>query len=60
MSLDEISREEAKELLDNAQFGFIIVGSTHDIPSIGEIPMGEKKMKVELDKYKFGDIDGDD
>ena len=52
---EEITVEEAKQLVGDAEYGTLILGSVEDVPSIGTVPIEERKKKIEVDTYRFGE-----
>lgn len=48
----KITREMAHELIDNADYGVIIVGTIDPVPEIGSVD--EHKIKVSADTFRFG------
>lgn len=52
----EVSKETAKEMIDNAEFGFLILHETEPIPSLGSIPPDERKVKITSEVYSFGEL----
>lgn len=51
-----VSKEEAKALIDDLQFGFIITASIDDVPTIGTVPPGELKKEISAETYRFGEL----
>ncbi|KDE59820.1 hypothetical protein EL22_16980 [Halostagnicola sp. A56] len=57
---DKISRERAKELIDEHQAGRIIVTDIEPKPTIGTVPEDERELEGELEAYRFGELGVDD
>lgn len=49
----KITREQAKALVDNAQFGTLVIGELRPVPVIGTVEEREKEPHV--DSFQFGD-----
>lgn len=51
----QISRQEAKERVETADFGVVITGVLEPVPTIGEVDVQE--FDTEVVSYEFGDWD---
>lgn len=51
---EEISKEEAKSLIEESGRGILIVKSVEEIPIIGEVKPEDRKVKVDVESYSFG------
>lgn len=54
---NKISKQEAKQLVEQSDFGYLIVGDIEPIPVIGEVDPEEIKHRTDVDKYEFGKTD---
>ncbi|WP_226041568.1 hypothetical protein [Natrinema sp. DC36] len=54
---EEISREEAKRLIDETDRGILVVMNAETIPCLGDIPPEERRAKLSSEGYKFGDLE---
>ena len=52
---ERISRRQAKALVEDADWGVIMVGNFVPIPTIGEVPLEEMRMTAEFHTYRFGE-----
>lgn len=52
MTSDEITREEAKQLVDEADRGILTVVNAEPVPAIGEVD--EHELEVTTEMYSFG------
>lgn len=54
----EVTREEAKELVGDAEFGFLVLGESEHIPVIGSVEdTDELKKSMSVNHYRFGDVE---
>lgn len=54
----EVTRSEAQELVEGAEFGFLVLGEVEEIPVIGSVEeMDEIDRKMEINHYRFGDVE---
>lgn len=55
---EHISKQRAKELIESADFGSILVATIDQepIPAIGTVPIEEREHRVEstMERYRFG------
>ena len=51
---EEISKEEAKSLIEESDRGILVVKSVEEIPVIGEVKPEDRKVKVDAESYLFG------
>lgn len=58
MTETHVSKHRAKELIESADFGSILVASveTEPVPTIGTVPIEERTVRVEssMETYSFG------
>lgn len=54
MTREEISRETAKELVDEAAFGFLVIGDAEPKPTLGTVPLDELEYEISVETYRFG------
>jgi len=54
MTREEISRETAKELVDEAEFGFLVIGDVESKPTLGTVPLDELECEISVETYRFG------
>jgi len=54
----KISRERAKELIDDHQAGRIIVTDLEPVPTIGDVPVDELAFESSIETYRFGELEG--
>lgn len=52
-----ISREEAKEIIEEAKFGSILIADTEFVPTLGEVDREDREMEIAYERYMFGDAD---
>lgn len=55
---EEITREEAKELIENVDAGTLVVAGLEPIPTLGMVDEDELSLKPTVSSYRFGDLDG--
>lgn len=53
---EHISRDRAKELIDDAEGGSVTIVSADEVPVIGDVPEDERRVEYELDQYTFGEF----
>lgn len=51
--MNRISKNVAKEIIDDADCGTITVAETEDVQIIGQVDIEELDVDVELQTYKF-------
>lgn len=51
---EEISKEEAKELVDEASRGILVVINPEPVPVIGDVPPEDHQIAVKTEGYRFG------
>ena len=52
---ERITRRQAKALVEDADWGVIMVGNLVPVPTIGEVPLDEMRMTAEFHTYRFGE-----
>jgi len=57
---EQISLEDAKRLIDEAAFGFIVLGGVEQKPVLGDVPIEDREFEVTVDSYRFGSEEADD
>lgn len=49
-----ITKEQAKTLIDECEHGVLIVGSLEPVPELGEVDA--HKIRANIESYKFGEF----
>lgn len=57
VDLEHISREEAKDLIDQSDYGILILSRVQKVPTIGEVDDENRKLEVVTKEVQFGDKD---
>ena len=57
VDLDRVSRKEAKELIEQSDYGILILSRVQKVPVIGEVDNEDRKLEVITKEVEFGDED---
>jgi hypothetical protein len=60
MDREKISRDAAKELIDEAEFGFIAVVDIEPKDTLGHVPPEDLEYEATAKTYRFGESKGSD
>lgn len=52
---EDISRERAKELVDEADKGILVVLNAEPVPAIGDVPDEDREKRIVSGGYRFGE-----
>lgn len=51
---ERLTVDEAHELLDEAEFGALVVAKTEPVPALGDVPDGERRHEFTVESVRFG------
>lgn len=54
MTHKPIDRQTAKQIVDDVDFGYLVVGRMEPVPTIGEVDPDEREVKTDVEMYRFG------